>query len=76
MNRVEVTRCIVGLCGMQVCAVPDATDEEILDICKKENPAGTSLNWVRVAREADEDENIRPVPCEKYPGRTHFIVIC
>ena len=31
MDKVVVTRGIVGLCHMQVCAHKDATDEEILE---------------------------------------------
>ena len=41
-KRVIVTKFYNGLCGMQVCAVHDATDEEVLAVCNRENPSGTS----------------------------------
>ena len=72
MKRVEITRSIVGISHMQVCAVADATDEEILATCNEENPSGTELGWVQVIREGKLD----PVPCAQTPGRTHFMVMC
>jgi hypothetical protein len=80
MNRVIITRPMLGLCGMQVCAVKDATDEEILSVCNLENPSGTSNEWSIVVRNIDEDSSIGseslPVQCEQEPDRMHFIVIC
>jgi hypothetical protein len=81
MNRVKVTKCMVGICGMQVCAVKDATDEEILAVCNRENPSGTSNGWSEVVREIDEScayrtKNMQPGQCETYEDRMHFIVIC
>ena len=63
---------------MQVCALSDATDEEILAVCNSENPSGTSLGWCRVIRDLEEDETkqMLPVECEDHPGRTHFLVSC
>ena len=34
MERVVVSREFMGLFSMQVCAVKDATDEEILEVCR------------------------------------------
>lgn len=65
-----------GLCYMQVCAVEDATDEEILAVCNRDNPAGTSKGWREVVRENDPDAGMRPIACEEYPGRKHFLVGC
>lgn len=79
-NRVTVARGMVGIFGMQVCAVSDATDEEILEVCNKENPAGTTNGWGTVVRKIEEDtfttENMLPVQCEKEPDRIHFLVLC
>jgi len=79
-SRVLVTRIMVGICHMQVCAVEDATDEEILATCNAENPSGTSNGWCNVVRkDSDEDDVFReqgPVPCEEMPGRKHFLVSC
>lgn len=74
MNRVIVTRPYMGLCGMQVCAVSDATDEEILKVSRNENPCGTTNGWCAVVREDEEGRG--PVTCEEDPKRTHFIVEC
>lgn len=87
MERVEITRPIItdaglmGLAMMQVCAVDDATDEEILLACNRDNPAGTSNGWCEVVRVADESspyktENKLPVDCEDHTGRKHFVVLC
>lgn len=74
--RVHITRCMVGICFMQVCAVADATDEEILRACNEGNPAGTQAGWTSVIRESGEDSAPGPVPCELIPERRHFLVAC
>lgn len=76
MERVIVTRPVVGLAAMQVCAVKDATDEEILTVCNRENPAGTSGGWAVVCRENGPWGEIAPVVCDDNPDRLHFIVMC
>lgn len=82
MKRVIVTQSMIGACYMQVCAVADATDEEILEVANSENPSGTRNGWSEVARENNEDEKLRPVDCgdndlfNNISPRKHFIVIC
>ena len=76
MERVVVTKPMIGICYMQVCAVTDATDEEMLAVANSVNPAGTTAGWGEVARENYEDERLRPVDCDDYPDRKHFILIC
>lgn len=81
-RRVEVTRSIVGIAGMQVCAVNDATDEEILETCNRENPSGTSEGWGTVLRTEREETSLYPgmawlpVKCDTHPDRIHIIVLC
>lgn len=71
--RVVVSRSVVGLCYMQVCAAPDATDEEILEVCNRENPSGTERGWTSVIRAGEG----APVPCKfSSPRRTHFLAVC
>lgn len=70
MERVIVTRGMVGICHMQVCTVVNATDEEILAVANRENPSGTSLGWCKVLRDD------APVACDAYPRRRHFLVEC
>ena len=79
--RVEVTKPMIGLCYMQVCAEADATHEEILEVANRENPAGTTGGWMEVADENHEDEKMRPVNCEDNDilngkNRKHYILIC
>ena len=76
MKRVEITRMMLGICHMQVCAMHDATDEEILDVANAENPAGTTNGWVKVCRDDEEDEDKRPVVCEDDIDRRHFLLVC
>ena len=83
MKRVLITQPMIGICFMQVCAVSDATDEEILEIANRENPAGTERGWTQVAREDYKDSRMRPVDCEDNKllndedhQRKHFILIC
>ena len=72
LARVIVTKPFVGICHMQVCAVADATDLEILAVSNRENPAGTSMGWANVVRSGD----YAPVTCEQHPERKHFLVAC
>lgn len=76
--RVVVTNPVVGICHMQVCALADATDEEILATCNHENPSGTTGGWCRVVRGAEQEpsENCWPVTCNACPERKHFLVSC
>jgi len=80
MNKVEVSARFVNIFTMQVCAEDDASDEEILEVCNRENVAGTRSGWTSVIRESDgtlgREENKSPVPCDSHPGRTHFLVLC
>lgn len=72
LARVIITKCMVGIFHMQVCAVADATDEEILAVCNRENPSGTSMGWCQVVRSGEG----APVNCEQHSGRTHFLAAC
>ena len=71
--RVKVTRCILGLAYMQVCAVRDATDTEVLEVCNIENPSGTLGGWVKVHH---EEGPLAPIACEDRPNRWHLIISC
>lgn len=77
-KRVIVTNIFLGICHMSVCAVADATDEEILFVCNLENPAGTRNGWSEVIRDGMENhpkENY-PVCCSDVEGRVHFLIVC
>lgn len=79
LPRVVVMRVTAGLAGMQVCAVDDATDAEILEVCNRENPSGVGP-WSGVVRQVDDARGINerhlPVPCAARRHRTHFMVWC
>jgi hypothetical protein len=81
-ERVMISRPVVGLLAMQVCAVEDATDEEILEVANRDNPSGTRNGWMKVIRkEGDVTPDAAgnkglPVDCEEVPGRKHFLVVC
>lgn len=77
MDKVIVTRPMVGICHMQVCAHKDATDDEILAVCNRQNPAGTTNGWSSIVREESEFwGDMRPVQCQDDPERVHYIVAC
>jgi hypothetical protein len=79
-KRVVVTRPIVGICFMQVCAEADATDEEILEVCNRENPSGTRNGWTTVVRHAGDcgmaTKMSEPTVCGSDPKRLHFLASC
>lgn len=66
---------MVGICHMQVCAEEAATDEEILAVCNRENPSGTSMGWSSVVRVKDAMAD-GPTPCADDPTRIHLLVRC
>lgn len=74
MARVEVSAMMVGICHMQVCAERDVSDEEILAVCNRENPSGTSLGWTTVIREGEAKQE--PIQCADDASRLHFLVAC
>jgi hypothetical protein len=81
LDRVVITKAFVGLLFMQVCALADATDEEILALCNRENPAGTTNGWSSVIRALEEEDEFiteehLPIVCGEYPERRHFLVAC
>lgn len=76
LPRVIVTRPFVGICHMQVCAVADATDDEILDVCNRENLCGTERGWTDVKRSAAEGARFAPAVCREHPTRLHLLVSC
>lgn len=76
MERVTTSRAVMGICHMQVCAIADATDTEILAHCNRHNPAGTRAGWTRVIRAQDDPHACGPGPCDDHAGRLHFLVEC
>jgi hypothetical protein len=72
MEKVVVTNPFVGICHMQVCADKSATDDEILSVCNRENPSGTSNGWSSIVKEGDG----APVVCADDPSRLHILVAC
>lgn len=75
-RRVVVSSIFAGIFSMQLCAVPDVTDEELLEVANRENPAGTEHGWMHVVRNDTEYPRRNPVACNQYPARTHFLVDC
>ncbi len=74
MNRIIVLKPVVGIYSMQVCAVSDATDREILSVCDAENPSGSARGWTQVDRSKGGAPG--PVVCVDDPQRQHFLVDC
>jgi hypothetical protein len=72
LDRVSITCPVIGLCFMQACAVADATDEEILEVCNRENPSGTTGGWSCIIKRGKG----KPVKCADYPDRMHYLIEC
>ena len=81
-ERVCITLPFAGLRAMQVCAVADATDEEILAKCNSGNPQQTTGGWHTVVRTMAQvrkekiDKAALPGDCVECPGRKHIIALC
>lgn len=76
MEKVVVTKGVVGLCHMQLCCEKKATDEEILTVANKENPSGTMNGWVRVERVDPENPKSGEVVCADDADRIHVLAVC
>lgn len=76
MDRVIVTRPVIGICHMAVCAAKDATDEEILSECNRRNPSGTTSGWSAVIRNDEEYPQCNPIACADDPERLRIMVSC
>ena len=76
MNKVVITKPVMGICHMQVCAEKDSTDEDILEVCNSENPSGTSGGWSFVIRKDEKYPQCDPVQCVDDRDRLHFMVGC
>ena len=79
-ERVCVSMPVAGVYAMQVCAVDDATDEEILYVCNRDNPSHAGYTkWNEVVRDPKKSNlgpGAAPGPCAELKGRIHFIVRC
>lgn len=79
-ERVFITNNWSGLYSMQVCVVPDATDEEILAECNKfERSHSGNHRWTIVMRTPEDAERAgtefaEPGTCVECPPRIHMIV--
>lgn len=81
---VTILRTMIGICGMSVCAAKDATDADIIAVCNRLNPSGTSNGWGTVVRDesqsffmdAEGKPNDLPVTCKDDPNRLHLVVLC
>jgi len=76
MEKVIVTRPIVGIYAMQVCAKNGVSDEEILEQANVKNPAGSANGWSRICRNDPNHPNSDPVQCKTYSDRMHYILFC
>jgi len=79
MDRVIITK--MAALSMQVCAIKDATDEEILLECNRQNLCGTTNGWCHVVRTISEDDpeiakRSLPVQCADDENRIHLIIQC
>ena len=81
-QRVLVTMPYAGFRAMQLCAVADATDEELLAECNKDNPQLVTGGWHHIIRSLEDckkhgiNENAVPGDCVECKGRKHFIAVC
>ncbi|KKL87515.1 hypothetical protein LCGC14_1933960 [marine sediment metagenome] len=74
-GRVVVTRPFLGILYMQVCAVKNATNREILKQANIQNPCGTTLGWGTVHRKKTKDIE-GAGQCESDSKRLHILLSC
>lgn len=78
-KRVLVLLPYLGIASMAVCAVKDATDQEILEVANKENPlpptALAAIEWSKVRRDLGKSA-FWPHSCMVCAGRKHFQLEC
>lgn len=73
MNDDRVIQYAVGLVHCSVCAPNKLTRAEILALTPE---AGTTLNWQFSDEPFFADAKTpNPCPCEKEPGRTHYLLV-
>ena len=83
-QRVMVTGLFAGIFSSHVCVVKDATDEEILRACNREDPRAAGFSWTKVIRTKKDIQDLKlnvakgfqgiPVPCVECPDRIHMVV--
>lgn len=71
---VIVTRAVLGICHMQVCAHKTVPHDAVEREANRENPAGTEHGWRLLLDDAAENQ--RPVVCETHPDRLHYMLVC
>ena len=84
LEDVVIVNPLLSFMGMIVCVKDGLEDDVILKQCNRLNPSGTSGGWSVVVRtveqsffqDDDGQPSDLPVPCDTYPGRTHFVVLC
>jgi hypothetical protein len=67
MNRVEIIRPVVGLNAMLVCIEAGISDQEILEVCNRENPISKPAGWTTVDRSSSRQ-------CTADETRLHILV--
>jgi hypothetical protein len=73
---VVVTRGVIGICHMQVCAYGETPPERVEERANQLNPTGISSRWKIVTGEELGEENLAPAPCEQFRGRIHYLLSC
>lgn len=67
---------VSGLVCCSVCAPADMSIEEVERVVNLENPTGISSGWSVSDDETFADGTPMPAPCEKVPGRVHYLMTC
>lgn len=71
---VIVTKPMVGICHMQVCARRGTPYETIEVQANLQNPSGLDHGWRVLGDEAPEKD--RPVTCAQDSERVHYLLVC
>lgn len=72
MDRIMITRRQLGHLHMQVCIDPDVTNDDILDVCNRQNPRDPTSAWQSVRRYCGDTPMTKP--CPAHPHRLHLLV--
>lgn len=64
-----------GLAHCSVCAPKDMSREDVVFGANQEHPTGLDHGW-SISEEGFRTGQTNPCPCDIFPNRVHYLMIC